>query len=685
MLDIYETTKSWKNTLGSKAKANRHEIDELRVSFLAFRERAKEIIHLLPQNLKELTIHDMRHIDALWQTCDVIGGCNLLKNPLEGYVLGGAFLIHDLGLALASYPGGMEELFDSRVKPEQMSDLAIDQRLRLEHAKHAKKLAIIDYDGRYLIENENLRESLGHLIGAIAYSHWQSTDEIDESDEFATPKGAPASGGYPNEWRIDGRKLAYLLRTCDACQIDGNRAPSLAMSLRKPVGASRNHWQAQNKIQKPYERNGTLVFTSRVPFTSEERDAWWTFYELAQIADKELRSGEEYFSSSGTSLAVNRIAGISSPKQFSKYIPTVDWNPIDTRPRVTDAQGLIERLGGSALYGKDYKVPLRELIQNARDAIACRRSLEGRNQSWGEINVSIVRNSESRTLTVSDNGIGISEKGFAYLLDFGAQYWKSTLCREENPSIETSMFEPVGLFGIGFFSVFMISRNVTIITRRPDDAKIQTRVMEFTNGISDRPILRQAREEEMRLDAGTQVILKIAHEDAENVLRPTFDAADRTFGHRPIQVRDSWSLRELLEWLCPTLDTTLTTQGQDGKSEVAVAAADWKLLENSTLVARLLSHRKHSGDYFKSVESQQIVERIMPVRTKVESDVLARIAISGFSTILLARDEIPFVNTCGGFRAGPSIFPGVSACEPMTANRQQSAELFQKHHDAVSL
>jgi len=666
-------------------KVNQQVINDLRVSFFAFRDKAEEITRLLPQNLKGLTIHDMRHIDALWQTCDVIGGDNLLKNPLEGYVLGGAFLIHDLGLALASYPGGTEDLFDSKVKPEQMSDLAIDQRLRLEHAKHAKKLATIAYDGRYLIENENLRESLGHLIGTIAYSHWQSTDELDESEEFATEKGAPATGGYPHEWQIDGRKLAYLLRTCDACHIDGVRAPSLAMSLRKPEGVAKKHWQAQKKIQKAYSKNGRLVFTSKAPFASEERDAWWTFYELAQIADKELRSGEEYFSSNGLSLAVNRIAGISSPRQFSKYVRTEDWIPIDTRPRVTDAQGLIERLGGSALYGKDCKVPLRELIQNARDSIACRRSLEIRDPSWGEIIVSIDRKKESSTLIVSDNGKGISEKGFEYLLDFGAQYWMSTLCKEENPRIETSTFKPVGLFGIGFFSVFMISRNVKIITRRPNDSKHQTRVMEFTNGIADRPILRQAREEEMRCDSGTQVILEITHEDEENVLRPTSDSADRSFGQKPIQIRDSWSLRELLEWLCPTLDTNLVATNPDGSYDIAVNANDWKTLEIDALVERLMSHRKLPHGFFNHPGAPNIIKRISPVSSTGGEDVLARIAINGISGSLFADYDIPFVNSCGGFRAGHSIFPGVTTCEAKTASRQESNAFFKNDPAAMSI
>jgi len=682
-MQLFERTQSWKNTLGQKTKVTQSQTNNLRNSFLNFRSKAEEIVNLLPQNLKELTIHDMRHVDALWQTCDVIGGAKLLSNPLEGFVLGGAFLLHDLGLALASYPGGIKELFEDQNEIKKLSSAQIDQKLRLEHANHAKNLALTRYGGSYLIENTMLREGLGHIVGMIAFSHWQSTDEIDASVELSNQLGVPPTGEYPSDWRIDGKKLAYLLRSCDACQIDGRRAPSFAMTLRKPSGTALLHWLAQNPIQQPYAKDGKLVFTSNRPFTVDNREAWWTFYELAQIADNELRNGEEYFSSNSKSLCVNRIAGIASPKQFSKYVHTKDWIPIDTRPRVSDTQGLIERLGGAALYGTDYKVPLRELIQNARDAVACRRSLEKREQSWGEIRVSFADDDRGKTLVVSDDGIGISEKGFEFLLDFGGQYWKSSLSKEENVGIEKTLFEPAGFFGIGFFSVFMLSRQVKVTTRRFNEAKSMTRVLEFTNGLTERPILRQARLEEERNDPGTDVLVGITQEIEADILRPSQDAADRLMFNEPPSIRDSWTLRDLLEWMCPTLDTSLLVVNADGRSETAIRADDWRTLTNSELALRLMSHRKNPNVVLESHGSRQLVDRIMPVQSSSNQGVTARIAVYNWGDYFSTKIELPFVNTCGGFRAGWSFFPGVTLSEPKTANRLQSTECYQKDHSSI--
>ncbi len=680
---LFEKTDSWKNTLGKKSSAAKSQIESLRTSFLSFRSNAEEIINLLPQNLKELTIHDMRHVDALWQTCDIIGGSKLLDNPLEGFVLGGAFLLHDLGLALASYPGGINELFKDEAKISHLSSEEIDQKLRLEHAAHAKDLALTKYGNSFLIENEMLREGIGAIIGIIAFSHWQSTDELDASIELSHKLGAPPMGMYPPDWQIDGKKLAYLLRTCDACQIDGRRAPSFAMSLRKPKGTSLLHWLAQNPIQLPYAKDGKLVFTANRRFSSENRDAWWTFYELAQIANDELRSGEEYFASTQRSLCVNRVAGVASPKQFSKYVPTKDWIPIDTRPRVSDTQGLIERLGGAALYGTDYKVPLRELIQNARDAVACRRAIENREQTWGEITVSIAGVPPEKTLTMSDDGVGISERGFEFLLDFGGQYWKSSLCKEENRGIEKSTFEPAGRFGIGFFSVFMLSRQVKIVTRRCNEGKSGTRVLEFTNGLSERPVLRPARPDEEKNDPGTDISISITQEIETEILRPMQDSADRAWFNESVSIRDSWSLRDLLEWMCPTLDVNLLVSNSKGHRETAILANDWRSLTNHELTLRLMSHRKAPNPSLNHREGSSVINRLMPVRSTDNGGEIARIAICNLYDFGSVKGDMPFVNTCGGFRAGRSFFPGVTLAEPKTANRQQAAEHYQKDHLSV--
>ena len=77
--------------------------------------------------------------------------------------------------------------------------IATENVLRLLHAKHAEKLALISWKNKenkdiYLIENSELRESYGSIIGLIAHSHWWTVEEL----ESKLPKILGAPGIFPS-------------------------------------------------------------------------------------------------------------------------------------------------------------------------------------------------------------------------------------------------------------------------------------------------------------------------------------------------------------------------------------------------------------------------------------------------------------------------------------------------------
>ena len=92
---------------------------------------------------------------------------------------------------------------------------------------------------------------------------------------------------------------------------------------------------------------------------------------------------------------------------------------------------VVETLGGSKLYGDKPTVALRELIQNAADAVQARRKYEKRSTDWGLITVALLSESDEWWLVVEDNGIGMSEHVLTGpLLDFGTSFWRSPLAME---------------------------------------------------------------------------------------------------------------------------------------------------------------------------------------------------------------------------------------------------------------
>jgi len=113
---------------------------------------------------------------------------------------------------------------------------------------------------------------------------------------------------------------------------------------------------------------------------------------------------------------------------------------------------------------------LRELISNASDAIdkLCFRSLtdEGVGLSREDFRIRITADKEARTLTVSDNGIGMTaaemEKNLGVIALSGSKAFKENMSGEEAEQAEIDI---IGQFGVGFYSAFMVAKKVTVISR----------------------------------------------------------------------------------------------------------------------------------------------------------------------------------------------------------------------------
>ena len=112
---------------------------------------------------------------------------------------------------------------------------------------------------------------------------------------------------------------------------------------------------------------------------------------------------------------------------------------------------------------------LREIISNASDAIdkLCYLSLtdDKVGLSRGDFHIDVIPDKEARTLTVRDNGIGMSaqecENNLGVIAKSGSLNFKNEM--EEGKGDDLSI---IGQFGVGFYSAFMVSDKVTVITRK---------------------------------------------------------------------------------------------------------------------------------------------------------------------------------------------------------------------------
>jgi hypothetical protein len=230
--------------------------------------------------------------------------------------------------------------------------------------------------------------------------------------------------------------------------------------------------------------------------------------------DKEIRSSNSLLLERRLPpFAAQRVAGADSPRSLARLITTTGWRPVDTEVRVTDPLHLAQTLGGSNLYGDDFTAPLRELIQNSLDAVRARRKFDGRPHDWGLVCLTFEQDELGRYLLhVDDNGIGMSERVLtSSLLDFGKSFWSSTLLQEEFPGLSSAGIDPIGQFGIGFFSVFMLGDDVKVFTKKSSGLDAP-RALVFS-GLSKRPIIRDSVKNELPLDVSTRVSVKLRNDE----------------------------------------------------------------------------------------------------------------------------------------------------------------------------
>lgn len=213
------------------------------------------------------------------------------------------------------------------------------------------------------------------------------------------------------------------------------------------------------------------------------------------LIDREIKASNALLSSrpqvkKSPPFKIERVTGASSPEIVSRHIKPTGWKPCNAEIHVGNVENLVSTLGGSTLYGGDpLPIALRELIQNARDAIVARRRYFSHDFE-GKIRIRLWEDGGSQFLDVIDDGIGMSERVLTGpLLDFGNSFWISDLVTSEWPGLRSSGFDPVGRFGIGFYSVFMIANKVSVSTRRYDAAFSDRLILDFPHGLTLRPIL----------------------------------------------------------------------------------------------------------------------------------------------------------------------------------------------------
>src|SRR5690625_4018741 len=178
----------------------------------------------------------------------------------------------------------------------------------------------------------------------------------------------------------------------------------------------------------------------------------------------------------------------------------------------TEVQQLLHLMIHSLYSNRD--IFLRELISNASDAAdkLCFEALKDQTLYGDdpELRIRVSFDKDARTITIADNGIGMSRdeviENIGTIARSGTRQFLSSLTGDEAKDSQL-----IGQFGVGFYSAFVVADQVTLLTRRAD-AEAADGVRWESDGTGSYSI-----EAVERAERGTEVILHL-REDAKEYL-----------------------------------------------------------------------------------------------------------------------------------------------------------------------
>jgi hypothetical protein len=182
----YKDTRLWRSAFEQTRRDS--SVDEqkfFQTQYQLLREKASQLVACIEAENPGLTVHDITHLDALWELGSLLAGKSFDLNPPEAFAFGAAILLHDAGMTLAAYPNRVEDLKATTLWKDLQAASATkegappDERelvalvLRKLHAQKAADLPTQPFylsrsEKIYLIDETDLRRFYGPSIGQLA-------------------------------------------------------------------------------------------------------------------------------------------------------------------------------------------------------------------------------------------------------------------------------------------------------------------------------------------------------------------------------------------------------------------------------------------------------------------------------------------------------------------------------------
>lgn len=171
----------------------------------------------------------------------------------------------------------------------------------------------------------------------------------------------------------------------------------------------------------------------------------------------------------------------------------------------TESKRILDLMINSIYTHKE--IFLRELISNASDAIDKYYFTNQGHVNSDELEIRIDLDEENRKITISDTGIGMDEtdldENLGTIAQSGSLAFKEEMAKEDKKEEDIDI---IGQFGVGFYSAFMVSKEITVISKKEGCPAYKW----ISDGVSGYEISEGERE-----NHGTTIILTLKEDSDE--------------------------------------------------------------------------------------------------------------------------------------------------------------------------
>lgn len=424
-------------------------------------EQVKDILnsriqHVFPNYTLHNTGHSFRIMEYMSKLVDDYTKLSELEITLMIY----SALLHDIGMAVS------EEDIES-IKADSFSFCEVKFSAMKKIMGGNEALALQEYVRRIhaSLSSRYIKENLKNKLVIPKLTTLDFTKELAficeaHTEDYDWIKANLRSNEIRGDYSFNPQFIAAILRLADILDIDGNRTPYNLYKLISPKGDSDQEWKQHFVISNNEKivinektQQKKVVFHGKATNANIHRKILvyidWVKNELTNATVLANGMPLQYNLVYETNPEVNiQTEGYS----FSDYKMTLEFRAISSL------------LMGEKIYGSR-SLGLRELIQNSIDSCKIRQETEEKKLEFGQDayqpKIKVILDKEKNQAIIKDNGTGMSldiiKKHF---LNIGVSYYTST-----DFLLKDFEYKPIGNFGIGFLSCFMLSDEVKVLTR----------------------------------------------------------------------------------------------------------------------------------------------------------------------------------------------------------------------------